>query len=220
MFLDTNFTGLFIIVLLFLSMYLKKFFLYKMNNYIFILFILCIFTFSRAAIIAMVIGLIFFFNAGCQFIKEIKKRAILLFVISVIIGIYIYNILSEDASFRTKVQIIDVFFNNLSYIHDKYTFWVGMGLGKSKEFLGIYAHNIFLLYFLETGLIGLILWLLSMTLILIKTNWKGLMILFPFLIAAQSAVGYGTHYLYAALAIIYLLNNKSKNEQDNILCNQ
>jgi O-antigen ligase len=223
MFLDTNFTGLFIIVLLFLSQYLKIFHSQKTNRYIFILIILCVLTFSRAAILATIIGLIFFSNIkNNRFISKIKQRTVLLFIISGIIGIYIYNLLYEDASFRTKVQIVDIFFNSLDYIQNKYAFLIGMGLGNSKEFLNIYAHNIFLLYFLEIGLIGLILWLFTIALILIKTNWKGLIILFPFLIAAQSAVSYGTHYLYATLALIYLLNNKLKteNEQNNIFCNK
>jgi hypothetical protein len=166
----------------------------------------------------MIIGLMFFYEIHVkQFKKQMKIRSALLIIIGGVVGSYLYTILSEDESFRSKVYIFDIFVDGIQI---KDTFWFGMGIGNSKEFLGIYAHNIFLLYFLEIGFIGLLLWLIMIITILVKTNWVGLIILFPFLIAAQSAVGYGAHYLYTALAMVYLLNKKIKNEKNTTICNK
>ncbi|MDE5843967.1 MAG: hypothetical protein K2H44_01090, partial [Muribaculaceae bacterium] len=115
----------------------------------------------------------------------------------------LYNILSEDPSFKSKLFIFDL----AKEIWEQYsTQFFGLGYGKSEESLGIFPHNFFLLYFLELGIIGFSLKIIFLLYILVKSKFQCYIILFPYLIAVMSATGYGTHYLYTVLSLITSLS--------------
>lgn len=204
MFLDTNFCGLLILVILCLIKYLEQFQNQKgLKKIYFINIILLILTLSRAAILGFIaFSLLFYHINNHNFLKKIIFRISIFIIIGIIFGGILYKMAIEDDSFRSKLYILGLVEENKNRIKDIIV--LGIGLGRGEKFLGIYPHNVFLLYIIETGIVGLALKAIFLLYILIRTHWKGLTIVIPYLISLQSATGYTSHYFYVSLALISL----------------
>jgi hypothetical protein len=92
----------------------------------------------------------------------------------------------------------------------------GIGIGNTFSFIGIGAHNLLVSLTLETGLIGLTLFILSMYFSIKKTNGKALYVLFPLFTMGFSFVSLALPFLFTFLAIIYVVENNKLNETTSI----
>lgn len=208
MFQDTNFAGLVLLVVVFFIRYLKIFYNVNLKKYYWIGVVLLFLTVSRAAMLAYIVGEIMSFKIQPdKYIKQVSFRFILMIIIGTVAGTAIFLWLYEDPSFKSKLYILEIAektYDDLGVIK-----YIGAGYNKSEELLGIYAHNVIFLYFIETGIVGCVLKLVFLLYIMIKSKWRGLIVFFPMFIAAQSAIGYGIHYLYVILALISVLTFKT-----------
>ena len=118
---------------------------------------------------------------------------------------------SLDASFATKFHIV---YATISYIQTSSLMKIlfGVGLGNSINSLGIGAHNFFIVYFIETGLFGLILICTFWWILLKRSQYKIGIVLFPFLISGLSFAPIIVPYLYSIAATILVLQSRKLSE--------
>lgn len=217
MFQDTNFAALLILSLYFFLKYLKIFEGIVLKKYARILFVLCFLTLSRAAILALLFSEILFYKIDNKhYRRQIFIRIIILSIGLFVVGTILYQFFMADGSFRSKLLILDIYENTKDNLQQY--FYLGTGLNISKQILEIYPHNVLLLYFLEIGMIGLLFKALLIFYVMIKSKWKAILIFLPFFIAAQSAVGYGVHYLYVIFGLIILFQMKKQDYISNDSC--
>lgn len=208
MYMDSNFVAIQAMVMLFFTIYLKKKFFLTLKWQKIILLILIILTFSRAAWIATLLGLLYI-----HYFHKISASKIFIGVISiVVVSIIIYIKVKADISFGTKFEIINqsiAYFKNSLPITD---LLFGIGSGNSSNVLNsISAHNIILIYLIDTGLIGFFL-AFGMFFQLWKQIPKVSYLLLPFIIAGLSAYQSACPYLFAALGIMYIVENRDITE--------
>jgi hypothetical protein len=205
MFADSNTTGLIALILYFFIIELEKI---KNNIYIkiikskyikFILIILLIASFSRASYIAFIIGILYknYYSRKKKYNKNIIKYLAIpiIIIMAYYIILYLYN---SDLSFQSKFYIVDLAINVYKNF-PLYNKIFGIGFAEWQDVLGIYTHNIFITYFIQTGLIGLTLFIFF----IISTIKKAKYIWVPILIVSLSFFSYlGMPFLFVPLAII------------------
>ena len=189
--------------------------------------ILTLFSFSRAAILAIImfIGLYYAFKSIKTIIQTKLKcfyqlpfqlftiyfALLIALIISIPITIKIINFLMNDGSFGTKINIINeifLFFNKASFSQIFY----GIGFDNAEGFVGMYAHNYLATYIIETGIIGFSLVTLFLLRILYETP-RTIYILFPFCIYGISYIGYSIlNLFYVTLALMWYLEHYSKKD--------
>lgn len=206
MYQDSNFVGLFIVSLFFFLFYLKKNTNKKYFILITLLIILIFTTISRASILALVLFVILY-----PFRQKIYKYRIFIFIFSIISTFTLFPFLLEyrtiDDSFSTKFGIFDKtieYISNANFINLLF----GVGFGNAVEVLDIGAHNFFVTYLVESGLIGLLLVIIFWTYLLHKTKYKIGIVMFPFLLNGMSVASGAIPYLYAMFAIILVLESR------------
>lgn len=207
MFQDTNFLGLVLLVVIFFIKYLKIFCgVTSQNRNYYIAIVLLFLSLSRTAMLAWFIGeLICFRMKKTNFKKVLLKRIVLLSIVGIVFGTMIFLFFYEDPSFKSKLYILDLVINNYKELSQYKVF--GVGYDNATEYLGIFPHNAVLVYYLDTGIVGVLAKFIFLSYILFKTHWQGFLVLIPFFIASMSAIGYATHYLYVVLALITILSN-------------
>ncbi|MBP2654430.1 MAG: hypothetical protein H6Q73_1999 [Firmicutes bacterium] len=210
MFLDSNFTGLFSVVLFCTCEYLVLLRLGKFRLKRLALIILTFCTFSRAAIAALVVSKLLLVAIKLRKDKIVLqwKRLVVILTILAVGGMYLFTSIN-DGSLTSKFYILQEASNYFSNA-DLTTILFGVGQNRSEKVLGIYAHNIFLVLAIEIGIIGLLLFLIFWVQ-LIFPHKLTLIVFIPFVFAGMSAFTYAMTYLYSAVAIIQLLENKRKN---------
>lgn len=200
MYQDSNFVGMFIIMLFFFALYLENRHNLNLKKRKMLLLLLCILTLSRAAILVII-------ALGFLFDKKIKKNKKILLVFIVGFGILyvLTSYMMSDASFMTKFYIIEKTFdflvNKASW--DRVLF--GVGFGQSIYYLGIAAHNFFIIYIMETGIVGTLSLLIFWLFIFRESKKYVYYVMVPFLIAGLSLAPLFTPYLYCIFAIIIVL---------------
>lgn len=207
-FLDTNFLGLVLLVIIFYIRFLEIFFeVRKLKIFKLISIILLFLSISRAAILAWIIcEFLLFRTTRKNIVKKYLQRLILLTILGCITGAALFLVLQDDPSFRSKLYILELVENSYEDFNINPIF--GVGLGNSQEILGIFPHNSVLLYFLEIGAVGIGIKIILLLYIFIKSKGTGIIIFIPYFIATMSATGYATHYLYVTLAITCILMKK------------
>ncbi|EQK45135.1 hypothetical protein LPC27_06760 [Paraclostridium bifermentans] len=216
MYEDSNYVGIFIICLFFYSLYLSK---YKKQNYKYqqiILFLLCILTISRAAIISTIVTIIgikmleLFLKATENFTNKQRKSIILLLIfVSLLVGMIGMNFLLKDGSFRSKFYIADLAFQQLRTSNFQQLIF-GIGFGRTSEYIGIGAHNILIAYLLESGIVGILFFIIFTIQIALETKGRSLIVTIPFLIAGMSLAGFTLPFLYLIYAMIYTFEMREK----------
>jgi hypothetical protein len=225
MFADSNTTGLIALILYFFIIELERI---KNNIYIkiikskyikFILIILLISSFSRASYIAFIIGILYknYYSQKKKYNKNIIKYLAIpiIIIMAYYIILYLYN---SDLSFQSKFYIVDLAIN----VYKKFPLYnkiFGIGFAEWQDVLGIYTHNIFITYFIQTGLIGLTLFIFF----IISTIKKAKYIWVPILIVSLSFFSYlGMPFLFVPLAIIFNIYDyeieKRKYYENSIYC--
>lgn len=208
MYQDSNFVGLYIISLFFFLLYLKQCTNKKYYLSIIILIILTLTTISRASILTL-----FLFSIFYIFKQEIFRFRLIILFILIILAPFIYSFLNNhktiDSSFSTKFMIIN---NTITYLKNCTfrNFFLGVGLGNAFQVLDIGAHNFIVTYLVETGLIGLLLISIFWLYILLKTNYKVGIVMFPFLFDSMSLTSHSIPYLYVIFAIILTIESRRK----------
>lgn len=201
MYQDSNFVGIFAICVLFFAVYLDVRQNEKTRVQQFILLALCMLSLSRATMISSVVFFYFFSGA----IKRNTKKH--LFLLLLVIGIYVAsNFVLYDGSFISKLDIVGrtVEFFGRASIGEKL---FGIGLGMSKQYIGIGSHNFVVTYLLETGIIGFIFLLLIWMVVFFVSKKKVYYVMFPFLIAGLSAAQHFIPFLYCIYATIISLED-------------
>lgn len=208
MFADSNTVALIVLTLFFTLSQIQT--IYKIN-YVkekSFLFLLLLFTFSRSAYIAFTIGLFYekFIN-----LKRIKKIFLfLLITLFIVIFIsYSFSYFESDGSLNSKFKIISLVYEKFLSL-SLFEILFGIGFGNSKEFLGIYTHLLFLTYFVESGLFGLLILIIFLT--IYSFNYGSIIIL-PLMIAGLSYFAYlGTPFIFVPLAIFANIYDLRRNQ--------
>lgn len=210
MYLDSNFVAIYILMLIFFTIYLDK----KFNNKNILLELtlltLLVLTISRAAILSYLITRLILLN-----LKLIKKYKIILYLFFPIFLLFAWNFIFNnkeniDDSLTSKFLIFELLINFIQNSSLK-ELLIGVGLGNAEKVIQIGAHNIFATYLIELGLTGSIFLItIWITCIFLSKN-KVLILLFPFFINGLSLTSLSTPYLYAMLSIIITLERLPKN---------
>lgn len=205
---DSNYVGAYIVALFFFTFYLnslRSLKIYKIS--MLILFVLCVFTFSRASILTIVIFFPLFWIYK-------KVNIIYFFIIFVVISIpsifFLYDILAvflSDGSFMSKLGILELMLNHIKN-SDLSTLLFGIGFGNSYYYFGIGAHNIVVTYLIESGIFGILLFVTLWVSILIKSNYSAVVIILPILFNGMSLSSHATPYLYTIFAVTLVMSNR------------
>lgn len=209
MFLDSNFAGLYCLVLFFFNdilayyYFAKKFFVFRWI----VLAGLLILTLSRASIITCLVSYPVYIALRKR--KNPVKQLKVIFILSFLILLpFVYLYRNIDDSLSSKFGILrsarDLFVQ-LPLLNK----FFGIGFGNTMSALNIGAHNILVVYILEGGVIGAgfvsILWYM----IIKSTKNIALIILLPIIINGLSLTSTSMPYLYACLSILVCLSIRS-----------
>lgn len=204
MYQDSNYVGVFILVLFFFTIYLESKHDMCLKKEKICYLILSVLTFSRSAIIVV-------FSIGFLFDKTIDKfLKVIVLLFSSIVGIYLaISYILIDASFISKLDIIKWSFEFFVEKASLYMKLFGYGLGHSIDNIGIGSHNLFVTYIMETGIVGFIFWGMSLMSILKLTKKNAYYIIIPFLIAGFSFASHFAPFLYCTFSIMIALENSN-----------
>lgn len=206
MYMDSNFVGL-QAVCTFSFMCWFIFNGVKLNKFIpILLFMSVLLSLSRAAILAMfiVIALTFIFK------RKIPILFLNLFLLafSICIGFIVFYFFSNDVSFLSKFHIVEVagkYFSRADFI----TLIFGVGIGNAKDVLGMGAHNLFVGFIVETGIVGfsLLFTLLVYWFCILKRSW--FILVFPTVLTAMSLGTSALPYFFTMITIAILIKRNS-----------
>lgn len=215
MYIETNGLAIHIIVVLFFTLwwgeFLKKNFLIIKVLLLLVLFL----SFSRAAILSLLTGVIYFFYA-----RKIKASTFYLCTVFAIIPLILYFMtdalifLNNDASTRSKFDLVDdvvKFYAN----SDLLSILFGIGNYNSKKVFSLYAHNYFLVYAIEMGIVGLFFVLTQFKHFVSTSKKEILVVLIPFVVQVMSSTVIFIPYFYMISAVIYYFSNHEKNSRNN-----
>lgn len=205
MFSDSNFVGTFALILFFFNFYLIKKKLIRNKISLFIIPLIIFLTFSRSAIFSCVLCLLIL-----PYILGNRKHIFQKFIIGSLAGatlIYILPLFAQDTSFISKFRILDL---TRVYLLEAnpVNLLFGVGFGNTVNYLGIGAHNLFVTYLIESGIIGLFLFIFTQLYVAKKSGKESLYITIPLFVSGFSLVGHAIPYYFSSLAVIYILTKK------------
>jgi hypothetical protein len=201
---DSNAVGIHIIVILFFIFYLEREKSFKWPVIKIILIVLLVLTFSRAAWAGAIIGWIyikFLIKRGNVF--YLVSLAFLLCVSFLVYRFYLYDSLKSDLSYQSKFEIIRAIQNYIAEATWPELF-IGIGFSNSLKRMEVYAHSYFIIFLIESGIIGLIFMILLFLQFIVVTKKKALYVLIPFLITTLSSSITFIPFFYVVMALIYL----------------
>lgn len=207
MFEDSNFTGIYAMIVFFLAWWSYKNNFYKSRSLLCVLFLLILGSLSRSAILATIISLIilpFFLNKRISFIKIIT-----LILVSSFIFLSTLKLIGNDLSFDSKFLIFEksVDYISKASLND---ILFGVGFGNTDEYIGIGAHNLILTHLLESGVFGFFLFFFIQYQLIKRSNRQMLYLFIPFFIAGFSLMGHALTFYFTAAAIIIVVDSYTK----------
>lgn len=166
-------------------------------KYLFIAFILVVFSCSRASILACIFIYIFWhiFYKQNIYIKVFSS-----FIVCIVV-FYSFYIFIKDPSFLTKIEIFQKTFEYLLNT-DMTSFLFGCGPNKSTNVLGRYAHNIWSILLVEYGFVTFILFLLMILVVIVDTGKYFFIIAIPYFIVSLSFTPIFLQFLFTGFALI------------------
>jgi len=207
MFADSNSTAFFAsVVFLFIDYISAK----SGKSYLFqrlVLLLVILFAFSRAAIIALAVTLFIAF----VFSKISNKGLLLLIPVLIVLAAVLISPISRyilsDASFGTKLFVVE---RTIDYTKSSSfaVILLGVGFGGGRRLLGIWLHNLFITYYVETGIIGLCIFLGFMLSVLRSTRWRAIYLILFLSIIGFSFVPYAIPYLFVVFALMSILERR------------
>ncbi|TGG88019.1 hypothetical protein [Geotoga petraea] len=199
---DSNFIAVMILGMFFFLRSLEEIYKINYNKEKLILFILLLFTFSRAAIVSFII-LNFF---------KIKKYSILekvmIFLLLSLLSFLLWLFFSDDGSLITKFEIIDFSIRIMSENIGNFIF--GIGSGNLKNVFIRESHNLIGLT-AELGFLGILIYSFNLWYIYKQIKIYFIYIFLPILISGLSM--FPITYLspiYIMFAFIFLINVKKE----------
>ncbi|MFY3768925.1 hypothetical protein AHYW_004190 [Providencia manganoxydans] len=201
---DTNFSGIVIVSLISFSIYIRKRLNVNINKQILFLSILLLLTFSRSAIIAGIISLVVFYRLDKFRFKAYLILLSTLAIFSYMLYQYLYldvNFRDLDGSFNSKFYIFSIAENLYSSLPYTLKFF-GIGMGNTEFYLKIFAHNIYVTFFLEFGIIGSFLFILFVVYSLIISKSFSIILWLPIFICGISLFSAYSPYIFIINAII------------------
>lgn len=218
MYSDSNGAALHIAIILFFTYYWsefvnKKFFLVKV-----ILWVVLIFTISRAAWMGSIIGLLFFkFLRGKSVLFWFFLGSILIIASLFFFFFYLFPLMEKDPSFMERLE---VFNDAIKYYRDSARLmdvFIGIGVYMSKAYFSIYLHNFYIVQAVEMGIVSLLLLFIMWGQFIYYSNGRALIILVPYSIIVLSSTLSFIPVFYVVLGIICVCQNRFKNE-NSIYC--
>lgn len=88
--------------------------------------------------------------------------------------------------------------------------WFGIGMGNTSQFIGIFAHNIFVTMILEMGIVGTVLFLLYVFYTLKLSNGYALFIWVPIFVGGISLFSAFSPFAFIICALICCENMVDK----------
>ena len=209
MFKDSNFVGTYGLVAFFYYYYLRKKKYVKSIIPLIILFVLILLTLSRSAILTVFLTIVLLYFLTIK----IKLLHILLGVsFSMLLIFVVLPQIIEDESLLSKFTILELTWNYLqecSFLE----FLFGVGFGNTFKHIGIGAHNLLVTHFIESGIIGLLFFLIVNFSLIKRTKKYSLFLTIPLFISGMSLAGHAISFYYACLALIYVIE---RNERKSI----
>jgi hypothetical protein len=208
MYTDSNAVGIHIIILLFFIYYLEKEQKALWPKIKIVLLILLVLTFSRAAWFGFIVGWVY--------MRYLQNKRVGFYIFNLFLFIsagllfyrfYLQAKISSDLSYQSKFDIIGIVLNHFKDISSSELF-LGIGFSNSLERMGVYAHNFFMVFLIESGIIGLSLMILLLVQFTISTKLKALYVLVPFLITTLSSTITFMPFFYVVIALIFVFENK------------
>lgn len=209
MYIDSNYVGIQCVsVFSFLLFVVKNNLSYKKHKSLmffafFVVFMSSVITFSRAAFVGIVMCILFFFMGG------VNRRLLYFLTPAVILIAAALSILffSGDVSFLSKFYILEKMYSYLisSSINEMI---FGVGLGNAVNFLGIGAHNLFVTFIVETGILGFLLFLIVLGVFFVKLKYDFLIVGFPFILSSMSLGTTAMPYFFTYLTFSYMLRKR------------
>lgn len=206
LYFDSNFASLVLLSFFMLYLFLFNLKVYQDRYTLIILFILILLTFSRAAIATSIISYVIFYNH-----RTFRKKALISFVLYLItfltlcVAYIIFkdSFVSIDGSFNSKFYIVKEAINVLEK-ESLGSLIFGIGLGNFEDITGIFAHNIFVTFIVETGVVGTLTFSMFVIYTCIRTKLNSLYVLLPMVICGLSLFGSYSPYIFSILAIIVM----------------
>lgn len=196
MFADSNTTALIVVILLFGILSLHNLDIKKFKEEIIFLILILLSCFSRSAVISVLITYCFYFY------KTSLRKILYIFSASFIALVFMINFVIEyflDGSFQSKFLIIDLLLNKLTDL-SFYEILFGIGIGNSEEFLGIFPHIFLFTWFLETGVLGVI--LIASFLYLFSKKIDYLIPVAAMIMGLSYFLYLGTPFLFVPMALV------------------
>jgi len=199
MFADSNTSALFLL-LIFFFMLSNQSYLKCSKTRIYFCFVLLILTFSRASILAMVLGVIHYNLAE-------RLRSTTLFaaygVIITLIGTVFILFVSSDGSFASKVYIFNIA-KDIMLADGVWALFWGREIDYMFNNYSINSHILFVSIFLD---LGLVIFLLYLIFFIYYAKTVSSYVVFPFLV---SSLSYCLYYGFPLLFIILALHKYIK----------
>lgn len=215
MYIDSNFVGLQAVFVFSIFLWANSFYNQRLNKFILLLaFTSILLTISRAAYIGVLIAIIIYY------VQDSKKRIYFTSFLSVITLAFVGNIaifMKQDASFESKFMIIDRMFTYLETA-DILSLIFGVGVGNAKNVLDVGAHNLFVSLIVETGVLGMILFLTYLLYFFLKISYGRTLLILPFMVVSMSLSTLAIPYFFSFLALAMLVVKKSKKDKKTNLC--
>ena len=213
MYVDSNAVAIHIIIILFFIYYMEIERGERWTKSKITLIILLILTFSRAGWVGAFLGWIYVrFLRKQKFVFYLGYFLFFSIILTLFYKLYLQQKIESDLSFQSKLDIIHVVHKYISNASLNELLF-GIGFSNSSDRLGIYAHNFFMVFLIESGIIGLFIIVTLFIQLTVATNKRALFIIVPFLITTLSSTITFMPFLYVSLALIFLLE---KNEIQKI----
>jgi hypothetical protein len=215
LYFDSNFTSLVIVSLCSLWFFIKNYIKKDISLiYYWFLLLMNISTMSRAGILAMILASFCFYKRKNQYLRFSLVMIIGLTPLLYFIYTYFFlekSLVNLDGSFNSKFHIVSM---ALSFIeNNEFNLLYGVGWGNAVNFIGIFAHNIFVTLGLEFGLLGSILFITIIG-IIIKEAKETIYVIFPVFLSGLSLFSaYMPFFFIVSAIIIFEINELRANHE-------
>lgn len=197
MFLDSNFVALTLLPILCSSLIINRIHERKIwGTWDVLLFILLILTLSRAAIFSFIIGYAIIFRKGYLNKLIITFGGILILIL----------LLENDGSGQSKLYLYSIFFDYLLKA-PMLSLFLGVGFGSAQSYLGMGAHSSIITLCMETGIIGLLLYIICQLLFCIKSR-SSVFLIFSYQLASISLSTVAQTTFFVSLFFVCIMDEK------------
>jgi len=204
MYIDSNFVGLHAAILFgftcYLAIYYKRSF--KLEKWA--LLLMALLSFSRASLVAII--------ATYLYANRKSRRLITAYSVIIALAIPLWGLafLAKDDSFLSKGQIMSEAINYM-FRANGLDMVLGAGFNRTVDVLGIGAHSLLVMFFVERGVLGMILIGTLWGILVRRFGEAALFPLIPYWVNGFSLTSHSVPFLYASLAVTIALARRREN---------